>query len=231
MRLVQCQKGHFYDSEKWTDCPYCSGKAGASADQGRGMGANNMEMRVNEGLNTGIAVTGAFVRKQEEVSDTSPTVGFSTRDLGNPPGMGLYQSSFQTSQDDGTTVSFLPPGKGGQQPVVGWLVCTEGCNYGRCYNLHGGKNFIGRREDMDVALTGDETVSRVKHAIIIYEPKQRKFFAQPGESHELFYVNDDVVLSSVQIHDRDVISIGETTLVFVPFCDERFGWERKSASI
>lgn len=110
------------------------------------------------------------------------------------------------------------------RPVVGWLVCTEGKHKGQSFNLYHGKNFIGRNSDMDVWLKNDPSVSRIRHAIIIYEPRERVFFAQPGESHELFYVNDSVVLSTTQLKDRDRISVGETTLIFVPFCSEDFTW-------
>ena len=85
---------------------------------------------------------------------------------------------------------------------------------------------MGRASDMDICLKGDDSVSRTKHAIITYEPKERKFFAQPGESHELFYVNDNVVLTSAELKDRDEISVAKTKLVFVPFCDSKYGWEK-----
>jgi hypothetical protein len=77
---------------------------------------------------------------------------------------------------------------------------------------------------MDVWLRNDPSVSRNRHAIIVYEPRERIFFAQPGESHELFYVNDSVVLSTTQLKDRDRISVGESTLIFVPFCNADFTW-------
>ena len=113
------------------------------------------------------------------------------------------------------------------RPVVGWLVCIGGKSYGQCYNLYGEKNFIGRSKDMDVALTEDNTVARNRHAILIYDPRAKVFYAQPGDSHELFYVNDKVVLQSLVLNDRDVLKIGKTTLVFVPFCDDRYSWDEE----
>ena len=32
MKLVRCENGHFYDSEQYTVCPYCSGMDSAGAD-------------------------------------------------------------------------------------------------------------------------------------------------------------------------------------------------------
>ena len=38
---------------------------------------------------------------------------------------------------------------------------------------------------MDIALVGDKSVSRNKHAILVYEPKQHLYLVQPGESTNL----------------------------------------------
>ena len=111
------------------------------------------------------------------------------------------------------------------EPVVGWLVCLNGEDAGKSFTLKSGRNFIGRGADMDVVLSGDMSVSREKHAIILYEPKKRVFLAQPGESKELFYVNDEVVLNVTSLNAYDKIAIGNTELYFVPFCGEVFAWE------
>lgn len=110
-------------------------------------------------------------------------------------------------------------------PITGWLVCIKGSNVGKAFPLVTGQNFIGRDSKMNVCLQNDLSVSRSKHGIIAYEPKNRCFYAQPGESHSLFYVNDKVVLNPIELKDRDKIEVGKHILVFVPFCDERFGWD------
>lgn len=115
-------------------------------------------------------------------------------------------------------------GKGKVEPVVGWLVCVNGDGVGKSYDLNCGRNFIGRENDMDVVLSSDKSVSRRKHAIIIYEPRKRKFYAQPGESKELFYVNDEMVKNVLELKAYDKILIGKTELMFMPFCGEIFAW-------
>ena len=114
-------------------------------------------------------------------------------------------------------------------PVVGWLVCVEGPSIGRSYILHEGRNFIGRNEQYDINLEGDNTVSRSVHAIVIFEPKQKVFYGQTGEATSLLYRNGEVVLTNVKLNDRDVLEVGDTKLMFVPFCDERFCWEARKA--
>lgn len=112
----------------------------------------------------------------------------------------------------------------GTQPVVGWLVCVKGTCLGKSFQLKEGKNFIGRGEDMDVVIRGDMAVARKRHACVIFEPRASVFYAQPGESHELFYLNDSVVLNSEILNSHDVITLGETSLLFVPLCGPDFNW-------
>lgn len=109
-------------------------------------------------------------------------------------------------------------------PVVGWLVCTEGVNKGTDYRLHQGRNFVGRSSEMDVCILGDNTVSRSSHAIVVYDPRSNVYLAQPGSSKELFYVNDKLVLNPIELKAMDQLSIGDTKLMFVPLCSEKFHW-------
>lgn len=111
------------------------------------------------------------------------------------------------------------------EPVVGWMVVIEGAHFGEDFKLKTGKNFIGRSKGMDVALTGDGTVSREKHAIVLYEPKSNVFLVQPGDAKELCYLNDKVVLTATEIKAYDILSVGATKLLFIPCCSEQFNWD------
>ncbi len=229
MRMERCANGHFYDAEKFDSCPYCSG------------GNNNetVGLSVNE-FNTS-ATTGT-----PNMSDSDVTLAevpeedlqVNLKDRGSR--MAVNSIPFPADKppaDDGATVAyFSQPGIADQMqmsaksssagnPIVGWLVCTSGINFGKCYNLFTGKNFIGRSPQHDVNIQGDNAISRDIHAIVTFEPKQCQFYAQPGDSHALFYVNDEVVLGTVKLNDRDQLTLGNTVLRFVPFCDERFNWE------
>jgi hypothetical protein len=109
----------------------------------------------------------------------------------------------------------------GIDPVVGWLVCTDGSQRGRDYRLHSERNLIGRAPENDVCIAGDETISRTGHAVIAFEPRQRVFFLSAGESRGLVYLNHEVVESAKKLEPYDVIELGQTRLVFVPFL---FSW-------
>ncbi len=113
----------------------------------------------------------------------------------------------------------------GISPVVGWLICVDGPDRGRDYRLHSEKNFIGRSSNMDVSITGDESISREKHAAVTFEPKKRLFWLLPGEASGLVYLNEEVVNTPVELKGRDIIELGKTKLMFFPFCDEKFQWQ------
>lgn len=128
--------------------------------------------------------------------------------------------------DDAKTVGIFQSTLGtGIQPVVGWLVCVRGACAGKSYPLKEGKNFIGRGDDMDVVIQGDRAIARVRHACIIFEPRAGVFYANPGESHELFYLNNNVVLNSELLNSHDLITLGETDLLFIPLCGPDFSWD------
>jgi len=130
------------------------------------------------------------------------------------------------SEESEKTVGFYSS-EIGIEPVVGWLVCTEGPHLGEDFRLKSGRNFIGRSSGMDVAITKDNTVSRERHTAVVYEPKGNLFIVQPGDSKELSYLNDEVVLSPVRINVNDRLSVGQSVLMFIPCCSADFKWEIK----
>lgn len=112
----------------------------------------------------------------------------------------------------------------GISPVVGWLVCIEGPDRGQDYRIHMEKNFIGRSRSMDIAIGGDDGISRERHAVIMFDPKKNVFWLQPGEAAGLVYLNSELVHSPVPIKADDVIELGRTKLVLVPFVGEKYNW-------
>lgn len=77
---------------------------------------------------------------------------------------------------------------------------------------------------MDVVLL-DPKVSREQHGDILYEPHKREFYLIPGKSSGFCYFHEEAVWSPVQLKAHDVITLGDTKLMLVPVCDEKFGWE------
>ncbi len=132
-----------------------------------------------------------------------------------------------TSDGEAKTVGVFRK-KMGIDPVVGWLVCIEGPDKGRDYRLHSEKNFIGRSEKMDIAIAGDESVSRENHATVSFNPKKSLFRILPGDSRGLVYLNEEEVITPIELKGFDIIELGQTKLLFVPFCGENFTWQQES---
>lgn len=221
MNLKRCENGHFYDADKFAGCPHCSQPVGGGAEV-QTTGADSIQGAVptSPAYNQMVGDSGSEVTLPEE----------SVKKLMKSDGDGSIQSSVQhimtqpdNLDDEGVTIRF--ESDQGVEPVVGWLVCIEGKYYGQSFILKTGRNFIGRGHGMDIVLAKDNSVSRDKHAIVLYEPKKREFLAQPGESRSLFYLNDEVVLMTEKLKLGDVLTLGDTKLRFVPCCGVDFGWD------
>lgn len=112
-------------------------------------------------------------------------------------------------------------------PVVGWLVCIDGAAKGRDYRIHSQYNYIGRANHMDICISGDNCISAERAAVIAYDPKKRIFTFGPGMGHNIVYVNGEILMNAVLLKPYDQLTIGETELMFVPLCGERFDWNDK----
>ena len=134
------------------------------------------------------------------------------------------RKAIQSSDSMQKTVAFYAlPNE--NEPVVGWIVCVKGEYIGESFNLKSGKNHIGRSLTMDVALAKERSVSREKHATILYEPNKMQFFLQPGDSSGLTYLNDDLLMAFGELKAGDKITLGDSSFVFVPLCGEKFNWD------
>ncbi len=114
--------------------------------------------------------------------------------------------------------------RSGCEPVVGWLVCTEGGEKGRDFRLLAKINTIGRSERMDVCLKNDPTISRENHARLAYDQKHNEFHLIPGDSSTV-YLKDAPVYVPTKLQPYDLIEMGELKLMFVPFVGEHFSWD------
>jgi len=110
------------------------------------------------------------------------------------------------------------------EPVVGWLVCLGGPDRGKDYRLHAEKNFLGRAPHMDIVIESDATVSREKHGVVVFDPKKKSFWVLPGDASGLVYLNGEMVNSPAVMKADDVIELGQTKLVLVPFCGDKYNW-------
>ena len=108
---------------------------------------------------------------------------------------------------------------------VGWLVVTSGPGRGASLIVTAGLMQIGRNDDQAIQLDfGDTGISRSSHAVIAYDPEDRKCYLGHGGKANLVRLNNSPVLATVPMANGDEVRISETTMRFVAFCDENFDW-------
>ncbi len=108
--------------------------------------------------------------------------------------------------------------------VCGWLVCIEGPRKGKDYKIISGKNFIGRADDMNIQILGDNEISRRNHAIIVFDPKKKETVLLPGDSNGIVYHKDSAVYTPTILEAYDNIELGNSKFLFIPFCGNNFDW-------
>jgi hypothetical protein len=184
----------------------------------------------------------------EEFEDTQPLNdlgSFATESVSEPTSLGMYAQQSEVSDDNpfntddlDTTVALDQEDDGddevtvalsskaiGIDPVCGWLVCVEGPDKGRDYRIKSERNFIGRSANQDIVISGDQTISRENHASITQDPKTLIFTINTGSGRGLVYLNQSVVETPQQLSIYDVVEIGDTKLIFIPFTTDSFKWE------
>ena len=115
-------------------------------------------------------------------------------------------------------------------PVVGWLVVVGGPGLGSFRPIFEGNNTIGRSSSQRIAIDfGDEAISSEEQAYIRYDSMDRSFLFVPNLAKtNVVQVNHQKPTSAVSLSGMDVITMGRTQLVFVPFCSAEFDWSELS---
>ena len=108
--------------------------------------------------------------------------------------------------------------------VVGWLVCVQGTNIGQDYRLHVGWNYIGRDSSADVYLPNKDVSHQM--AKISYDPESRTFGVAPCDgAKSLCYLNNKPLRGDRDFVAYDRLRVGDTELMLIPFCSDKFAWE------
>lgn len=113
-----------------------------------------------------------------------------------------------------------------QDPVVGWLVVVGGPGLGSYRPIFEGNNTVGRAANQRIPIDfGDDAISSEEQAYIRYDSGERGFLFVPNLAKtNVVSVNDKRPTGAVQLNAMDVIAMGRTQLVFVPFCGPEFDW-------
>jgi hypothetical protein len=111
-------------------------------------------------------------------------------------------------------------------PVVGWLVILDGPGKGNFRPIFSGSNTIGRSLNQRIPIDfGDDAISSEKQAFLVYDGRKRQFQLVPNlERPNLVHLNDSALLANGELKPHDKITMGQTTLLFVPLCGPEFDW-------
>lgn len=138
------------------------------------------------------------------------------------------RKSPESFRNPGETILIQPGGADddAEDYVTGWLIIIEGNGKGNAVETGHGVNSIGLAPDSKIALDyGDDSISYERHATLTYDGRSRRFFLQHGESDNLTYLGDEPVINPVELKGGEHIVLGNTRLLFVPFCGPDFSWD------
>jgi hypothetical protein len=116
----------------------------------------------------------------------------------------------------------------GFDPIVGWLVITDGPGRGKAVDIFAGMNSLGRAPGQRIRVDfGDASISSEGAAFITFEPKRQTFHINHGGKANIVYLNDEAVLTPMPLVHSNTIAIGETRFRFIQLCGPDFSWEDK----
>lgn len=223
MAITECGKGHLYDSDQYPSCPYC--KNGGNVINFGPESTDDLQIAHN--ISKTAAVSGGFGPGSSSFSSGQlfHSGNNNVPPMEEPGGTVAPEGYRRKKEKENKTESYFKH-KINLEPVVGWLVCIDGPSKGKDYRIWAKNNCIGRSEDMDISISGDNTISRENHARLSYDPRHNKFHLIPAQNTNHIYLNDEPVYIPTLLAPYDLIELGSSKMVFVPFCCSRFTWEK-----
>ena len=196
MREARCGRGHMYDSDIYSTCPYCNSKPA---------------IEFNFGDDIGVTVGSVGVDSRPAsfaVDDIGATIGYAPE----------ISATIAVNADHYVEKA--------DRPAVGWLVCTKGPNKGKDYRFHSGINTIGRSKDRDICIENDNAISAAQiQAKIAYDPKHNNYSLIAGDGENINYLNGKAVYQVMDLEAYDRIELGNSEFIFVPLCGDKFCWD------
>ena len=207
MAMQQCPNGHLFDDAKNSSCPFCSNgnslnvTVPLNSDPQPVMGGGAFPATMP--LDGGVTIPQPGVVGQNDFPSTTPV----------DAAVGVTQAIYAEDTESGVV------------PVRGWLICLEGAKRGADFKICAGNNTVGRGSSNDIKLEFDNTISKGVNAIISYDTRNNKFFIFLGESKNNIYVNNQLLMTPVELKDYDMIEIGSTKMIFRSLCNDKFNWD------
>lgn len=240
-----CPNGHRYNSDIYESCPECGLKPGTFGQPEVEYALNGDRVEYEEQLfffdDSKNGVGGSYTRKVKrhvcarghrydpDIYESCPECAGKTSvkkdfEFGEDL-IGIQIPPIKKPQDDQefrfTVVDppLLP------RLVVGWLLCVDGPMRGEDFRLYEGENMIGREEG-DIVIGKDKEVSRKGHAVVTFRAERNTFYVGPALGRNIIERNGEPVFSNEEVQNFDEICVGNTTLMLVAACGDRFDWQK-----
>lgn len=244
MKLKRCPNLHYYDGDKYDECPHCS--AAASAPPPPPAPKPVFEPAPEPIAEPEPAPAPQPVPEPTPAPQPVPVPPPAPQPVPVPPApeqpdslsSQLDRVSFTGNMEDarGRSKAAAPADDGVTRVifdeldddfVLAWLVVTNTSSKGKVFTLTDVKMTVGRSDPerpVDIDLRNDRSVSRGAQAVVIYDPLNKKFLLQSLGGKTFVYLNRELVLTYSELRPYDTLRLGETEMVFVPFCTEKFSW-------
>lgn len=208
MDLKKCKIGHFYDGDKYPECPHCKNNVAERTSKTFEKKKTMEEKRTT-------SVTQALGDIDEKRQEREEKQVDSRRPIDEDCGNGHEQAEVKQVKK--------PVRRNDLGPVVGWLVGITGEEYGHSYELYATSNTIGTAEDNVVGIE-DAALCNSCHCVICFDSNSLNFFVDYENSGGKIKINNYRVNENVYINYMDVLEIGGSTYVLIPLCKDGFSW-------
>lgn len=216
MILKRCKKGHYYDGDKYQSCPHCQEERPSLRARHILRKKTSQDHTVSIHQQREDLVTMLLPSDQEKRgSGQQPAIEE------DPPTM-LLSSTPQNSAVE----KQVRAAAGESSLTVGWFVCIKGKNLGASFAVLSGRNYIRYTADRGIAVWKDNGENKGQHAAVSFVPRYQKYIMERGETRDLFFLNEELVLGPVELKKYDILSLRDTSLLFVPLCGEGFSWDQ-----
>lgn len=243
MNLKKCKVGHFFDGDKYPECPHCKNNVSER------IAKTSERKKITEEKKVETRALGSIEEKRQKreeqnreiiqnqrVSIEESAHAFSEKnhtqmqthlETMSEAAETEYSSAPINFQENCTTN--YPPGpvnlpvKKDYGPVVGWLVGIEGPEYGHSYELFATSNSIGTAYDNIIRIE-DFHLCNQNHCIICFDVNSLKFFLDYDHSGGKVFINHYRATQNVYINYMDVLVIGNSSYTLIPICKDGFSW-------
>ena len=219
MNLKKCLKGHLFDRDKYTNCPFCGSiqwSKEVSKTEPKTLDDNNSTVLLEKVQDN--HAEDKHLQEEHVICVNCKEKNIYAARFCVRCGRPLVKTQ-KTSKDTEKKLIL-----NGLKAVVGWLVGVSGVYFGKSFEILPGRNSIGKSEKSAINIGKDFQVIDECVAWLTFDPKKNIYYIQPGDGKGLVYINNELVLTARFLLTSDKVEIGGGEYIFVPLISESFKW-------